>query len=210
MKDIKKLALEIHQGNVKRGFYEVQPTLKTQLALASSELFEAIEADRKNNYVHGLFIGVEMTPKAFEESIKDTFQDEIADTFIRLLDIVGNYDLDIYEWRWFEGYKDSVYSRIDMNQSKCEILFDLQKMIYDCTESNTIDYEISIGSRQPASAVMKWLTVEPVPTPTVMPSRKKAVAASAARCFLVSAVMSVFPGDFRMPDTTVPACAGTV
>ena len=90
MQNLNELAKEVHKGNVERGFYDPQPTLKTQLMLVITELSEAVEADRKGRYAHALFIGTEMTPKAFEEHIKDTFEDEIADAYIRLLDIAGN------------------------------------------------------------------------------------------------------------------------
>ena len=56
-----------------------------------------------------------------------------------------------------------------------------------------------------ASASMKKLTVEPVPTPITSPSRTNSIAASAARCFCRSWVIVMAP-----PKTTVPAFAGTV
>ena len=42
MQNLNELAKEIHAGNVARGFYEEQPTLKTQLMLVITELSEAV------------------------------------------------------------------------------------------------------------------------------------------------------------------------
>jgi hypothetical protein len=52
---------------------------------------------------------------------------------------------------------------------------------------------------------MNWATVEPVPTPSTIPSSTYAIAASAARRFL-----SVEDRILLPLKTTVPAYAGTV
>jgi len=54
--------------------------LTARLGLVSSELGEAMDALRKN--MHGY-------------DKKDTFEAELADTFFRLMDIVGGLDIDI-------------------------------------------------------------------------------------------------------------------
>jgi len=74
--------------------------------LCVSEISEALEADRKSKIanVHslsvfirnGLDCNVDSVFKAeFESHIKDTFEDEIADTIIRLLDLCGYKNIDI-------------------------------------------------------------------------------------------------------------------
>ena len=118
MQNLTLLAKEIHSGNVARGFYEVQPTLKTQLMLVITELSEAVEADRKGRYSHALFVGTEMDTQSFEENIKDTFEDEIADAFIRLLDIAGNRHINIVEYT-------SKYPGSYRTESKCDTIFNL-------------------------------------------------------------------------------------
>ena len=58
-----------------------------KIALIQSECGEALEAMRKDNY-------------GLEE--KDTFEDELADVFIRLADLCGELDIDIekqIEWK---------------------------------------------------------------------------------------------------------------
>ena len=61
--------------------------ISQKIALIMSECSEALEAMRKDNY------GLE---------IKDSFEDEIADVFIRLSDLCGELNIDIekqIEWK---------------------------------------------------------------------------------------------------------------
>ena len=118
MQNLNELAKEVHAGNVERGFYEVQPTLKTQLMLVITELSEAVESDRKGRYArrgdfeHHTRDGMLFIP-SFEACIKDTFEDEIAYAFIRLLDIAGNYD----------AYIESALSGFFVNDNKIDDIF---------------------------------------------------------------------------------------
>jgi len=76
-----------------------------QMSLIITEMSEAIEKLRKDG------IDVDLEPhsldneltydennKIFEMRYKDTVQDELADTLIRLLDLVGFLDIDIDGW----------------------------------------------------------------------------------------------------------------
>lgn len=76
-----------------------------QMALIITEMSEAIEKFRKDG------IDIDLEPhninneltydennKIFEMKYKDTVQDELADTLIRLLDLVGFLDMDIDGW----------------------------------------------------------------------------------------------------------------
>lgn len=102
-----------HDNIVKKGFVERQH-IGVLLMLTVSELSEALEADRKNKHAnYELFENVYAcgmedlkgfdSPNkeaaafaaAFRSSIKDTFEDEIADAFLRLMDICGMLDIDI-------------------------------------------------------------------------------------------------------------------
>lgn len=53
--------------------------------------------------------GSSHTPKAFEESIKDTFEDEIADAVIRLLDLSAGLGIDL-EWH--------IRSKVEYNKNR--------------------------------------------------------------------------------------------
>jgi hypothetical protein len=71
-----------------------------QLMLIITELSEALEADRKNHYANltafdaGLKMGYPFD-RTFEDWIKNTFEDEIADVFIRFFTFIGYYDLNV-------------------------------------------------------------------------------------------------------------------
>jgi NTP pyrophosphatase (non-canonical NTP hydrolase) len=76
-----------------------------QMALIITEMSEAIEKFRKDGIDIDLephSINNELTydenNKIFEMKYKDTVQDELADTLIRLLDLVGFLDMDIDGW----------------------------------------------------------------------------------------------------------------
>ena len=108
MKGLNSFAKEIHKNNCEKGFYEDKKEIGTMLMLCVSEMAEALEADRKKRYcdlsdkeIKG-FLDTEYTSKSFFQSVfqkhvKDTFEDEIADTFIRLFDLAGYLNINI-EW----------------------------------------------------------------------------------------------------------------
>lgn len=92
---INLLADQIHQNNVEKGFYEDKKNIGEMLALIHSEVSEALECDRKNkhceanlNVVIGWQLNEVFKPK-FEEQVKDTFGDELADIVIRVLDLAA-------------------------------------------------------------------------------------------------------------------------
>ncbi len=107
--DIKKIAEEIHRVSTVKGFYDTERNFGELLMLVVSELGEALEADRKGKkaniplYNAGISatIGEKGSAGAFksefEEHIKDTVEDEIADAVIRLLDLSEGLGIDL-EW----------------------------------------------------------------------------------------------------------------
>ena len=100
MKTLNKLRDEIHEYAISKGFWDKERETGTLLMLCVSELAEAMEADRKDRYAD-----LELIEKdkedfidfkwSFENSIKDTFEDELADTIIRILDLCGAKGIDI-------------------------------------------------------------------------------------------------------------------
>lgn len=83
----------IHEGNVNRGFWEGERNTGELLMLVVSELSEALEADRKGRHVD--ITKLEPGTYNFAETVKDTFEDEIADAIIRLFDLCGAMGIDI-------------------------------------------------------------------------------------------------------------------
>lgn len=101
--NLNEIAKTFHQSAVNKGFWDKEREKGTILMLVVSELAEALEADRKSKYSNiPCFEAVEdrwdrpaCDAFSFESNVKDTFEDEIADTFIRLFDLVGAYNIDI-------------------------------------------------------------------------------------------------------------------
>lgn len=98
---------EVFRGNKAKGFDVSKENIGQTLMLIVSELSEALEALRKNKranidlfdfdhvFQSDIIPEDERFKKAFTQSIKDTFEDEIADSFIRLFDLVGGLGIDI-------------------------------------------------------------------------------------------------------------------
>ena len=101
---LNELAQEIYKNNVTHGFYDTPVERGTRLMLITSELAEALEADRHKRYAEPIsdeFFEYMMNLKGddfnivFEDLIKDTYQDEASDAIIRLLDLGACEKMDI-------------------------------------------------------------------------------------------------------------------
>ena len=96
--DLTSLSGEIHEAAKAKGFWDKPKSAGLSLMLAISELGEAIEAHREGRiadleeFERRASVYAKDTADEdsfvfrFKEEIKDTFQDEIADTVIRILD----------------------------------------------------------------------------------------------------------------------------
>jgi len=104
--DLNELRDAVHKNAVDHGFYDIDTSMLNRhnvlekLMLVVSELGEACEAYRKGHYAkpqrtdYKLFGDADFKTM-FEINVKDTFEDEIADTIIRLLDLSGYMGIDI-------------------------------------------------------------------------------------------------------------------
>lgn len=99
--NISELVKRSHDTAVEKGFIKTTEDVGTTLMLIVSELGEALEADRNSlhsdssiNLVEGLE-DHDTFLSAFKSHIKDTFEDEIADCFIRLGDLCAVHEIDI-------------------------------------------------------------------------------------------------------------------
>lgn len=108
MNNLNKLSKQIYEGNKLRGFDVAKENIGQSLMLVVSELAEALEADRKGKYANLEVFENYMAEddinegdldlyfkQSFQETIKDTFEDEIADSIIRLFDLCGGLGIDI-------------------------------------------------------------------------------------------------------------------
>ena len=105
IKGLNEASQKIYEANKLKGFYEKPREIGTLLMLVVSELSEALEADRKNKHADFETYQTKLNSEPnrafvkrsslFQEYIKDTFEDEIADAIIRLFDLCGYMNIDI-------------------------------------------------------------------------------------------------------------------
>lgn len=103
--ELKEISKEIYSVNVSKGFWEDKEhkNVGESLMLCVSELSEALEAHRKSHYCtltdaeRNAYKLEPINMERFEKEVKNTFEDEIADTMIRLLDLSEGFGIDI-EW----------------------------------------------------------------------------------------------------------------
>ena len=106
---LNNLATQIFNNAKDKGFHDVEHNIGQMLCLIHSEVWEALEADRKNKhavYSHNITHNIDLNElnstsdkqyfkQEFEVSIKDTFEDEMADIIIRVLDLCAYKGIDI-------------------------------------------------------------------------------------------------------------------
>ena len=100
----------IFQNNKEKGFWDNERNVGELLMLVTSELGEAMEAHRKGHFAkmdiyeatkEKYFANIDTSAKnviattTFQSCIKDSFEDEIADAVIRLLDLSAGLGIDL-------------------------------------------------------------------------------------------------------------------
>jgi NTP pyrophosphatase (non-canonical NTP hydrolase) len=106
VKGLNESAKQIHQNNKEKGFWDEERNVGELLMLVTSELGEAMEAHRKGRFAKLERLKFELSPTSeltyeqhyaekFQYHVKDTFEDEIADAIIRLLDLSAGLNIDI-------------------------------------------------------------------------------------------------------------------
>ena len=107
----RELMQQVHENSINHGWWESKPSPQHFLCLVVCELAEAVEAARINKranverFEHLMnwkdtymaeADGADLYSRYFEECIKDSVEDELADAYIRLLDLAGGIGL---RWR---------------------------------------------------------------------------------------------------------------
>jgi len=145
MKNLNELSKEVHKNAVGKGFWDTHKSSFHCIMLAITELSEAIEADRKNKHSdilkfeeeieidHVFKIGKvydSMFKNAFEEYIKGSVEEEIADAFIRLLDLAGERDMKLFvETKIIKEFKIGTHG-----WSFCELIYFICKGLLDSAQ----------------------------------------------------------------------------
>lgn len=112
--NLNNLAKEVHQVNKDKGFWDKERNVGEMLMLVTSELGEAMEAHRKGKFADWKAFEenlnkIENAPENFKEHIKDSFEDEIADATIRLLDMAAGLNIDLDK---------QIQTKLDYNRSR--------------------------------------------------------------------------------------------
>lgn len=99
---LNQLAKQIHENNKSKGFYEGEKNIGEMLALIHSEVSEALEADRKNQHAKQQSARWLLTivndrdfKEEFQLQVKDSFEDELADVVIRVMDLAAFKGIDL-------------------------------------------------------------------------------------------------------------------
>jgi NTP pyrophosphatase (non-canonical NTP hydrolase) len=100
---INELSKQIHENAKSKGFYDKEKNIGEMLALIHSEVSEALEADRKGRYcpeipnIEDVANNESMSVliAQYHNYIKGTFEEEMADIVIRVMDLCAYKKIDL-------------------------------------------------------------------------------------------------------------------
>lgn len=104
---ITELVEKNHAAMVEKGFHQEEKNIGEVLMLIVSELGEALDAHRKGwifglcddpdiwRYFMSYAEGGAVFDEFFNDRVKDTFEDELADVVLRVADLCGMLDIDL-------------------------------------------------------------------------------------------------------------------
>lgn len=100
--EIREISKRINDINHSKGFWDRGIDVPQKLMLIVTEVAEACEADRKpvkrepdSWDLKSLLSAEEFSTQVFEDKVKDTYGDELADIAIRLFDLAYEQDIDL-------------------------------------------------------------------------------------------------------------------
>jgi NTP pyrophosphatase (non-canonical NTP hydrolase) len=93
---LNEIAALVHENAVEKGFWE-NDDYQQKISLITSEIGEVVDARREMSFTdyskYELFDGSFI--EAFEKHVKGTYQDEVADVYLRTLDLCGELLIDV-------------------------------------------------------------------------------------------------------------------
>lgn len=102
---INRLAQEIHKNAKDKGFFDTEKNIGEMLCLIHSEVSEALEADRNNCYFNKYNYHAELVAQqphgkdgeimAYKTHVKPTFEAELADIMIHVMDLAAFKGIDL-------------------------------------------------------------------------------------------------------------------
>lgn len=101
---INRLSKEVHANAQSKGFFDDKKNIGEMLCLIHSEVSEALESDRNEQYASmtetlwddmNRDLDDDYFKHAFKEYCKDTFEDELADIMIRVMDLAAFKGVDL-------------------------------------------------------------------------------------------------------------------
>ena len=122
--NLNELRNQAYRNAVVHGWHDENLSNEHFLCLVISELMEAVEADRKGSHADieafNKYCDRIDFKENFEQQIKGTVEEELADSCIRLLDLAGlrGYDLDSFN---YEGSDSEDYSDMSFTESMFRI-----------------------------------------------------------------------------------------
>lgn len=157
MQNLNNLAQQIHENAKAKGFWDEPRNTGEVFMLIVSELAEALEADRKGKRASmGEFdekidkyarLGSEISQnglfeRAFRLFIKDTFEDEIADTVIRILDWCYYSKLEIDPFL----YEKSGDFDLEKDANIGWVLFEMTKWVCKAHKPSAVSQEACLNA----------------------------------------------------------------
>jgi NTP pyrophosphatase (non-canonical NTP hydrolase) len=151
--DFFQVGKQIYNTNKEKGFWDNRkrdvPSLLQALGLIQSEFFEAFEALRKNKFckVTTIPTGAAFDVAYFTKHVKDTYQDELSDVAIRILDLLIGYGIEekqlddsLNYWETFLFYQDK--DKVKSFEGGQKVAF----LLESCTDCNSSLFPIVCSS----------------------------------------------------------------